>query len=212
MQPADVASLIARFQALRSEPSSAGGELLAERAQRAADVETPQTTVVHKTALEDAADDDADVRELAPIKVQRGDTLPRILARLGAQAWQVRAMTAASRSMFADSALLPGYEIRGTLLPAATRAGSELVRFSIYDDLGAHKVTVTRNATGEYVPSSTTGEGRIVAAALSDRDQVQDNSLFASLHATIATQDVPSTEASTVSSVICSQRRLPRAA
>lgn len=192
MQVADVASLIVRIQAARSEPAAAGGELLAERAQRAADLETPQTTVVHKTTFEDEADDDADVRELAPIKVQRGDTLPRILARLGAQAWQVRAMTAASRSMFPESALLPGYEVRGTVLPAATRAGGELVRFGIYDEFGAHKVTVTRNATGEYVPSSTPGEGRIVAATLSDRDQVQDNSLFASLHATIATQEVPS--------------------
>lgn len=191
MQVADVASLILRIQMARSE-LTAGGELLAERAQRAADLETPQTTVVHKTTFEEGTDDDADVRELAPIKVQRGDTLPRILARLGAQAWQVRAMTGASRSMFPDSALLPGYEVRGTVLPAATRAGGELVRFGIYDELGAHKVTVTRNATGEYVPSSTPGEGRIVAAALSDRDQVQDNSLFASLHATIATQEVPS--------------------
>jgi murein DD-endopeptidase MepM/ murein hydrolase activator NlpD len=191
MQVADVASLILRIQTARSE-LTAGGELLAERAQRAADLEAPQTTVVHKTTFEEGTDDDADVRELAPIKVQRGDTLPRILARLGAQAWQVRAMTGASRSMFPDSALLPGYEVRGTVLPAATRAGGELVRFGIYDELGAHKVTVTRNATGEYVPSSTPGEGRIVAAALSDRDQVQDNSLFASLHATIATQEVPS--------------------
>lgn len=191
MQVADVASLILRIQTARSEPT-AGGELLAERAQRAADLETPQTTVVHKSILDEETDDDADVRELPPVKVQRGDTLPRILARLGAQAWQVRAMTAASRSMFPDSALLPGYEVRGTLLPAATRAGGELVRFGIFDELGAHKVTVTRNATGEYVPSSTPGEGRIVAAALSDRDQVQDNSLFASLHATIATQEVPS--------------------
>jgi murein DD-endopeptidase MepM/ murein hydrolase activator NlpD len=193
MSASDVAGLIARLQAASSEPSSSGGELLAERAQRAADLQTPQTTVLHKTLYDgDTDDDDADVKELAPVKVQRGDTLPRILARLGAKAWQIRGMTAASRSMFPESALLPGFEVRGTVLPGASRVGGELVRFGIYDELGAHKVTVTRNATGEYVPSATPDEGRIVAAALSDRDQVQDNSLFASLHATIATQEVPS--------------------
>ena len=193
MQASDVAIVIARLQAASSELPSAGGELLAERAQRAADLETPQTTVVHKAIYEeDAEGDDDNIRELPPVKVQRGDTLPRILGRLGAQAWQVRAMIAASRSMFPESALVPGFEVRGTVLPAVTRAGAELVRFSIYDERGTHKLTVTRNATGEYVPSSTPGDGRIVAAALSDRDQAQDNSLFASLHATITTQDVPS--------------------
>ena len=35
-----------------------------------------------------------------PIKVQRGDTLARILARLGAQSWQVRAMIEAARAAY----------------------------------------------------------------------------------------------------------------
>jgi murein DD-endopeptidase MepM/ murein hydrolase activator NlpD len=193
IQASDVMSLIARFQANNLELASAGGELLAERAQRAADLATPQTTVVHKTVYEDGTeDDDNGAREQPPVKVQRGDTLPRILARLGAQSWQVRAMTAASRTVFSETALLAGFEVRGTVVPGAARAGVELVRFAIYDELGTHKVTVTRNATGDYVASATPGEGRIVAAALSDRDQVQDDSLFASLHATIAAQDVPS--------------------
>ena len=188
-----VLTLVARLQAVEEEPASGGGELLAGRAQRAAEQEAPQTTALLKTSFEqeDLAED-PNIRVLPPVKVQRGDTLPRILARLGAQSWQVRAMMEATRSTFPDSALLPGFEVRATTLPSPSRPTSgEVVRFSIFDESGAHKVTVTRNATGEYVPSIMRGEERVVLEVLSDRDQAQDNSLYASIHATIATQGVP---------------------
>lgn len=193
LEASAVLALVARLQAAEEEPVSGGGELLAGRAQRAAEQEAPQTSVLLKTSFEqeDFAED-PDVRILPPVKVQRGDTLPRILARLGAQSWQVRAMMEATRSTFPDSALLPGFEIRATTLPSPARPTSgEVVRFSIFDESGAHKVTVTRNATGEYVPSITRGEDRVVLELLPDRDQAQDNSLYASIHATVASQGVP---------------------
>jgi murein DD-endopeptidase MepM/ murein hydrolase activator NlpD len=187
-----VLALVTRLQAAGEEPAAGGGELLAERAQRAVDREAPQTTQLIKTSLEqDDLGEDPNVRVLPPVKVQRGDTLPRILARLGAQSWQVRAMMEATRSSFPDSALLPDFEVRATTLPSPARPNSgEVVRFSIFDERGGHKVTVTRNATGEYVPSITRGEERVVLELLSDRDQAQDNSLYASMFATIEPQGV----------------------
>ncbi len=65
------------------------------------------------------------------------------------------------------------------------------MRFSVFDDAGAHKVTVTRDATGGYEPSATLTEERITASVLGDNDQVQDNSLYSSLHYTAAKQGVP---------------------
>lgn len=189
----EVVALVARAQAAEDGSITAGGELLAERAQRAADTPTPQTTVLMKTGFEqEEPAEEIGGREMQPVKVQRGDTLARILARLGAQAWQARAMIEASRSVFAESALLPGYEIRAIALPVPSRPhGAELVRFSVFDESGAHKVTVTRNATGEYVPSASRTDERITPALLSESDQAQDNSLYASLHYTAAKQGVP---------------------
>src|SRR5262245_2048521 len=94
LDPEEVATLVARAQAAEADTGTAGGELLAGRAQRLADAVAPQTTALHKTVFdpEDAADDDG-AREVTSIRVQRGDTLARVLTRLGgAQAPQVKAM------------------------------------------------------------------------------------------------------------------------
>ena len=153
---------------------------------------TPQTTKLPKTLFEhEEALEDFPGRTVPPIKVQRGDTLARILARLGAQSWQVRAMLEASRPIFAEASLLPGFEVRAIVLPSLARPAGEPVRFSVFDETGNHKVTVSRNVAGEYVPSATPTEERIAAAALlGEGDQVQDNSLYSSLHYTAAKQGV----------------------
>jgi murein DD-endopeptidase MepM/ murein hydrolase activator NlpD len=186
----EVAALVA--QALEEADDAAGGEILAERAQRAADAPVPQTTNLSKTTFEvEEAAEEFPGRAVPPIKVQRGDTLARILARLGAQAWQVRIMLEAARPIFPETALVPGFEVRAIVLPSPARPGGEPVRFSVFDENGVHRITVTRNAAGEYLPSATPTEERIAASLFGDSDSAQDNSLYASLHYTAARQGVP---------------------
>jgi murein DD-endopeptidase MepM/ murein hydrolase activator NlpD len=190
MDALEVAALVA--QTTEEATDAAGGELLAERAQRVPDAPVPQTTVLSKTTFEpEEQADDFPGRVVPPIKIQRGDTLARVLARLGAQSWQVRSMIEAARPIFAETALLPGFEVRAIVLPSPAKPSGEPVRFSVFDEAGAHKVTVSRNAAGEYVPSATLTEERIAATVLGDSDQAQDNSLYASLHYTAAKQGVP---------------------
>ena len=190
MDAPEVAALVA--QTTEEATDAAGGELLAERAQRVPDAPVPQTTVLSKTTFEpEEQADDFPGRVVPPIKIQRGDTLARVLARLGAQSWQVRSMIEAARPIFAETALLPGFEVRAIVLPSPAKPSGEPVRFSVFDEAGAHKVTVSRNAAGEYVPSATLTEERIAATVLGESDQAQDNSLYASLHYTAAKQGVP---------------------
>jgi murein DD-endopeptidase MepM/ murein hydrolase activator NlpD len=189
----EVAQLIARAQAAEEDPGTSGAELLAGRTQRFADSLPPQTTVLPKTVFDTEVgdDDESDVREMPPVKVQRGDTLARILGRFGAQPWQVRAMLDATRSFFAESELQPGFEVRPVVLPAPAKPNGELVRFSIFDDAGAHKVTVTRNGTGEYVPSATPVEEPLRRVASADSDRPQESNLYASFYSMAAKQGVP---------------------
>jgi hypothetical protein len=100
MDAPEVAALVA--QTTEEATDAAGGELLAERAQRVPDAPVPQTTVLSKTTFEpEEQADDFPGRVVPPIKIQRGDTLARVLARLGAQSWQVRSMIEAARPIFA---------------------------------------------------------------------------------------------------------------
>ena len=133
---------------------------------------------------EDAIDD-LEGREVRVVKAQRGDTLTRILQRMGAETWQARAMNDAARNGLPEGVLQPGLEVHVTLVPSVLRANRmEPIRFSVFGEGQDHKVTVTRNAAGEFVASASPIDERIARAALVDDDQPQASSLYASLHYT----------------------------
>src|SRR5262252_4483720 len=104
----EVAEAVSRVQAAAQEPgllrpgfpadSAPAGDALAS-AKSTSEPPPPNTSDLPKTVLEaeDPADDLAG-REVRVIKAQRGDTLVRILQRLGAETWQARAMTDAARN------------------------------------------------------------------------------------------------------------------
>jgi murein DD-endopeptidase MepM/ murein hydrolase activator NlpD len=155
-------------------------------------VAAPNTSVFAKSVYEtEEAVDDVEGREIKVIKAQRGDTLVRVLGRLGAEPWQARAMSDAARSAFPDGALSPGQEMQVTLVPSIVRTNKmEPIRFSVFGDGQEHKVTVTRNAAGEFVARSSPIDERIVRPELVD-DEGQASSLYASIYNTAARQGIP---------------------
>ncbi len=193
---AEVSDLVARFVTPeRSTPFDAadrvaGGELLADRALRtAADIPLVNTTVLHKSAGESDDQVDEEGREVRIVKLQRGDNVVRVLQRLGAEPWQARAMSDAARSILPESALQPGMEMHVTLLPSITRANRmDPARYTIYGDGREHKVTVVRDAAGDFSASATPVDRRIANAEGGDDEQSAASSLYASLHQTAERQ------------------------
>jgi murein DD-endopeptidase MepM/ murein hydrolase activator NlpD len=140
---------------------------------------------------EDPGDDLAG-REVRVVKAQRGDTLARVLLRLGAETWQARAMTDAARTALSDGTLQPTQEVHVTLVPSVVRANRmEPIRVSVFGEGHDHKVTVTRNAAGEFVASASPIDERMIRAEVSDDEQPQASSLYASLHHTAERQGIP---------------------
>ena len=134
----------------------------------------PQTTALPKTVFEaEVGRRVRRARASAPLKVQRGDTLTRILARLGAQTWQVRADAWRRHAVgFRPRATCSrATRFAASVLPLPARPIGELVRFSVLDETGAHKVTVTRNGTGEYVAERDARRGSLTHVALPDNDR-----------------------------------------
>ena len=170
------------FQAEGAEKLGAG-ELFAQRAPRiAADVLPPNTTALAKSLIEtDDAVDDLEAREVRVLRAGRGDTLTRVLAKLGGEPLLTAEMVRAAAAVFADTALVAGQEVHVTLVASLTKPGAvEPVRFSVFSDGHEHKVTVTRKADGEFTASVSPIDERVMRAALGPGDKESAASLYSS--------------------------------
>jgi murein DD-endopeptidase MepM/ murein hydrolase activator NlpD len=92
-------------------------------------------------------------------------------------------MVDAAKTVLPETAITPAHDIEVTVAPSLTQATKlEPVRFAIYGDDGQHKVTVGRNAAGEFIASQQPQESRGVAAKPTDDDKPMATSLYASLY------------------------------
>jgi murein DD-endopeptidase MepM/ murein hydrolase activator NlpD len=202
LSPEEIAELVARAQSTEDEPGKpksgegqetlSPGELLAERSAKGApELAAPNTSIFAKSHYEtEDAPDDSEGREVKVVRAQRGDTLARVLSRLGAEAWQAKAMSDAARNALPDGTLSPGQEVQVTLVPSVVRANRlEPIRVSVFGEGQEHKVTVTRNAAGEFVASASPIDERVARADLSD-NVAQSSSLYASVYNTAVRQNV----------------------
>jgi murein DD-endopeptidase MepM/ murein hydrolase activator NlpD len=194
----DVAELVKSAKEAEAEAESvrAGAEADANGSQTgtllgtigadfAANSVPSNTTILVKPDQEnDDTIADLEGREARVVKVGRGDTLRRILKRAGADNWQARAMIEAARKTFPASNLKQGQEVRITLVPSLTRQDRmEPARFSIFSNGHDHLVTVTRNAAGEFVASSSPFfDQDIINAALGFSDKASSSSVYASVY------------------------------
>jgi murein DD-endopeptidase MepM/ murein hydrolase activator NlpD len=195
----EIADIIARGRTgtddrgLTGEVAGGSPSDLAEKSSLNAELVPPNTTDLAKSVIEtEDSIDDVEGREVRVVRAQHGDTLGRVLLKMGAEAWQSRAMSDAARGVFPDGALAPGLEIHVTLMPSVIRANRmEPIRFSVYGEGHDHKLTVTRNAAGEYVASGSPFDERLARTELVDDDHPQASSLYASLHHTASRQGIP---------------------
>lgn len=162
----------------------------------AGDQATPlRTTILAKSSRstqELAEDIDGQVVR-PPVQVARGDTLRSILQRMGGDAVQVRGMVEAARPIFPESQLAPGQQVHVTLVPSLAKANTlEPAKFTVYGDGHVHRVTVMRNAAGEFVASAKPVEAAIPRAALTGGDTPQSASLYSSLYNAALTMGVAS--------------------
>lgn len=111
----------------------------------------PNTTTVEKLDADDSQM--PQVAEIKSVKVRKGDTILSILENAGAERWQARAIADAMAPIFPPSSLMPGQEVRFSLVPAPSDTGQmEPLRISIFSG-DEHRVSVARNEAGEYVAS-----------------------------------------------------------
>lgn len=182
----EVAEIVARSQESERDVAAdiAAGRAGVDDALQRVAVVPPNTSVITKSGLEpELVADDLEPKEVRVVRVGRGDTMQKILLKLGTEAWQARAMVEAARTIFPETAVQPGQEVHVTMVASLTKPDRmEPARFSIYGDGHDHKVSVNRNAAGEFVPSTTPFDSSIARVSLSDSEAPQSSSLYAGLY------------------------------
>jgi murein DD-endopeptidase MepM/ murein hydrolase activator NlpD len=169
-------------------------ELLAERSLRASlDSLPPNETRLAKTSGDsDEQVADLEARQVRVVKVGRGQTMTRILTDQGGDRLQVRAMIEAAKAILPDNGLVPGMEAHVTLVPSLTRTNvMEPARLSIFGEGQDHKLTIARNAAGEFMASAAPLTDRGSQAALGNDDQAAAQSLYTSFYHAALSHGLP---------------------
>jgi hypothetical protein len=152
----------------------------------------PNTIVVQKSSLEqDVIEDETETEgRRVKVKITRGETLAGLLRRSGADLWLARSMVDAAKAINADS-ITPDLDAELTLLPSLIHAGRlEPARLTLSTESGEHRLTIWRNAAGDFVASTTA----IEPSGKPNQGNGQVASLYASLyHAGLAHGIAPET-------------------
>lgn len=188
----------AAVAALRSD-SAAGtpAPLAAAESLAAPDADgqnAPNTTSIARQVADDEDDDSTDLEGLKRFQktAVEGDTLAKVLAAAGAENWIIKSILEAAKPVFPEGSLKTGFEVQVGLLPSVTQQNKlEPARLSVFDEGHAHKLTVYRDASGEFIASAdAVSEDAILRRALSDSDTPQPASVYASLYAAGLMQQV----------------------
>ena len=162
----------------------------ADRARSSPIPLSPNTSVLEKTVIDQ--DDVADESEgkQVKLKIGRGETIVKLLERMGSDPWQAREMADKVRSVMPDALIVPGLDLELTLVPSLTDpAKSEPSRITIFSG-AEHKVTVRRNAAGEFVAQTNPVEVSTVRSEAAAEDGAAA-SLYASFHHAATLQGLP---------------------
>jgi len=184
--------VVASAPALVGTDTGLGDELgLEAKGNDAQEVVDPHTTVLAKSS-EEGGSSDLDVLKPVVKTVREGQKLSQVLVEAGAPAWQAREMIEAMKHVFPEKSVTAGQEVHIALQPSLTQNRMEPVRFSIFDEGHAHKVTVTRNASGEFAASANPlDDDALSRLAMSDAGAPQTSSLYAALYHASLTESVP---------------------
>lgn len=154
----------------------------------------PNTTLIAKPAS-DTDDDTGDIDGLKSMQLTAGDgdTLSKMLTSAGAENWIAKSILEVARPIFKDGDMKPGFEVQINLAPSVTKNTQEPVRVSVFDAGHAHRLTVVRNAAGEFEASpDPVSESDVQRAAMAGGESPQQSSVYASLYAASLMQQIPS--------------------
>lgn len=152
----------------------------------------PNVTVIRRTLDEEVVQEDiGHSGEVRVVRVGEGDSVTRILQRMGAPDWLAGNMIEAANTVTPMNSINPGQEIHVQLVPSVTSPGRmEPAGFSVFDAGHSHLVTVRRDDGGEFRASSEIDSESLRRSFNSDQNRGQLNSLYAAIYDAGLTQNL----------------------
>ena len=150
-------------------------------------------TVLRRNVAEDAQDnDDTPPGEVRVVRVGKGDTVTRILQRMGAPNWLAGNMINAANTVMAMDNITPGQEIHVRMVESVTQPGRlEPAGFSVFSSTGGHIVTVKRDASGEFKANDKIDRATLLQSMKSRANPGSLNTLYSAIYDAGLTQKLP---------------------
>lgn len=154
----------------------------------------PASTTVLAKSISETEDDEAEVEgaQTRMIRVQRGETLQKLLERDGTDAYLARSMVEAAASVLGERALPLGHVVELSLEPSLDNQDQlEAVGFTVRDGKGEHVVSIARNAAGEFTARQPSDRAARREAGPREGAQPAPASLYASVYLSALSQGLP---------------------
>ncbi|MEO0800539.1 MAG: M23 family metallopeptidase [Pseudomonadota bacterium] len=123
-------------------------------------------------------------QEVRLIRPAVGDTVAKLLKRIGAPLWVADGMAATSQEAIGSTALRTSQQVHVVLAPSLDGTATvEPIKLIIFDEGHTHRVTVKRTATGEFIAQMNPDQDALIRAMTSDDGLGRNASLYAAIYA-----------------------------
>ena len=152
------------------------------------------TTVITRTVFQDdpsASDESDDPREVRVVSIAKGDSIARIMQRLGAPDWLGGAMIEAAKGVFSLNDIAPGQQLHVQMVPSLTQQGRmEPAGFSLFGAGHTHLLTVKRDGSGTFRASKEIDRATLLRTLNRGANSNVSSTLYSGIYDAALTQNI----------------------
>ena len=151
-------------------------------------------TVITRTVVEDdtaAGESSDDTSEVRVVSIGKGDSIARILQRLGAPDWLGGQMIESAKGVFSLSSIAPGQQLHVQMVPSLTKQGlMEPAGFSLFGAGHTHLLTVKRDSAGTFRASKEIDRVTLLKTLNRGANSSGSSTLYSGIYDTALTQNI----------------------
>ena len=148
------------------------------------DLVDANVSILKKTVFEESETADLDTGgEVRVVRIAAGDSISRVLQRMGAPGWLAGAMIEAANTVTSMNNVSPGQEVHIQMVPSVTQPENlEPSGFSLFAAGHNHLVTVKRDEGGEFKASAEPDSNALLRTLTKADRKIAANDLYSAIY------------------------------